>query len=316
MSRATPRDATELLTRRANALRRHFARAVEGEPSGVHQCRVASRRLREAVPVLTAGRHALGRSKTRRRLRQLTRSLGAIRELDVTIDLIHELARRDQLPAHALDDVRAHVEQERARQCGQQMKGLARVDARRLVRRLDELAEAMRTGASDTWHKALATRLVSRGKKLSRAAAQAGHLYEPDRLHRIRIAVKKLRYTLELARESGVPAAQAPVRRLRAIQDVLGRLHDFQVLQIQVSAVQAQRRPHGNDDLAVIARRLEDDCRHLHAKYLSMAPAVETIARETRAIAAGLAPHRRRRPLKATLDARPRDGRQPRAAGA
>ena len=44
-----------LLLRRARELERHLPPAVAGDDVGVHQARVASRRLREAVPVLAIG---------------------------------------------------------------------------------------------------------------------------------------------------------------------------------------------------------------------------------------------------------------------
>ena len=55
MNRRHPRVTSRLLAGRARALKQHLPQAVNGSDKGVHQARVASRRLREAVPVLTAG---------------------------------------------------------------------------------------------------------------------------------------------------------------------------------------------------------------------------------------------------------------------
>ena len=46
----------------------------------------------------------------------------------------------------------------------------------------------------------------------------------------MRIAVKKLRYALELAADADHVKASPDLRQLRRVQDVLGRLHDLQVL--------------------------------------------------------------------------------------
>ena len=68
----------------------------------------------------------------------------------------------------------------------------------------------------------------------------AGHMYSPEQLHQVRIAAKKLRYAMELAFDGGVKSAAAPVRAVKRAQDTLGRLHDLQVLQSHVAAVQAE----------------------------------------------------------------------------
>jgi CHAD domain-containing protein len=290
-----PSDPAHLLATRARALARHHARARKGDASGVHQARVASRRLREAVPVLTAGRRGGGRGWAMRRLRVLTRALGAVRESDVTLDLIHELGGRERLPAAAVDELRARVEQARERRCERQLDAVGRLDVKKLARRLETMAGAVAGGPETAWRAALAARLVARAKALAQAAGDAGHLYEPERLHTVRIAVKKLRYALELSRETGTAAADPPIRRLRAIQDLLGRLHDLQVLAGHVAAVQADPSPHvSRDQLDAAAHTLEAECRHLHAKYLSAAPGIDLVVADTRRLAADVAAGRAR----------------------
>ena len=53
-SRPMP-DLSSLITRRHEALRAQMVAAHSGKVDGVHQARVASRRLREVVPVLAHG---------------------------------------------------------------------------------------------------------------------------------------------------------------------------------------------------------------------------------------------------------------------
>ena len=69
-------------------------------------------------------------------------------------------------------------------------------------------------------------------------------LYLPERLHVVRIALKKLRY----AREVGAEAVRrqhtkAELRSLKRSQDILGRLHDMQVLLDRVRQLQASLAP-------------------------------------------------------------------------
>jgi CHAD domain-containing protein len=94
-----------LLTRRASALKRHLAGARDGHHHGVHQARVASRRLREAVPVLTSGVKGTKAKKALGKIRRLTRALGTVRELDVTLQILDELASHETLPRLAIEEV-------------------------------------------------------------------------------------------------------------------------------------------------------------------------------------------------------------------
>src|SRR5437016_6346268 len=96
-----PLPLVHLLERRSRALRRHLSAAVAGKDIGVHQARVASRRLREALPVLTDGLHHTKGRKAQGKIRRLTQALGAVRELDVTLHLVDELAERPSVPSAA-----------------------------------------------------------------------------------------------------------------------------------------------------------------------------------------------------------------------
>jgi hypothetical protein len=120
----------------------------------------------------------------------------------------------------------------------------------------------------------------------------AAGIYLPDRLHAVRIAVKKLRYAIEVVRHV-VPArpsrARSSSKSLRSVngqlaalkraQELLGRMHDLEILIARTRAVQAS--PQSPDlrlsgDLDRLVRRLETDCRLLHGHYMaSRAPLIE-----------------------------------------
>jgi CHAD domain-containing protein len=309
MNPPNPRVTTALLARRARALKRHLRGAVEGDGTGVHQARVASRRLREAVPVLTAGLKGSRVGKARRKIRRLTRALGTVRELDVTLKLLDELAARETLPRLALEHVRAHVVKEREAKQDVLRKRLAHVNIDKLDRRLAAVGAALQKANPQEWRQTLASRLSKRSKTLRAAVEEAGTIYAPELLHRVRIATKKLRYAMEIAADGRIKAAAGPVRTLERTQDTLGRLHDLQVLQTHVAAVQAasSRRSPTDLGLDVIARMLEDECRHLHARYVAGIPSVLAAVESARAVVIPqlVRSHpRARRPLKMTLGAR------------
>lgn len=270
MSVRTASVTSALLTRRARALDRYLPQAIKGHDKGVHQARVASRRLREAVPVLAGKLQHSKAGKARRKIRRLTQALGGVRELDVTIQLLDELSGSEDLSRPALQDVRLHVMEERERKRETMLERLGDVDIVKLKRRLQSVSEALRQDQTAAWRQVLGARLMKRARRLAVAIDNAGQLYSPEHLHRVRIASKKLRYALELAADSGLKAAAPHVRALKRTQTTLGRLHDLQVLQRHVAAVQAKPAgrsvPHQGLDL--IAGRIEEECRRLHGRYV------------------------------------------------
>ena len=279
MSVRTGSVTSTLLTRRTRALHRYLPLAVKGDDTGVHQARVASRRLREAVPVLAGMLKHSRAGKASRKIRRLTQALGGVRELDVTLHLLDELAASEDLSRPALQDVRLHVMAERERKREVMLARLASVDIDKLKRRLESVDEALRRDLVGAWRQVLGTRLVKRAKFLAAAIEDAGQLYSPEQLHQVRIASKKLRYALELAADSGLPAAAPHVRVLKRAQETLGRLHDLQVLQGHVAAVQAapvgRAVPH--EGLGAIAGRIEEECRRLHGKYVAQAESLHAL---------------------------------------
>lgn len=285
MNRRNPRVTTVLLARRARSLKRHLRAAALGNGHGVHQARVASRRLREAVPVLASGLKDTKAGKARKKIRRVTRALGAIRELDVTVALLDELAAREGIPRVALEEVRGRVLAEQERRRAVMLKRLGRVRMDKLDRRLAALGDALDAAQTEEWRRPLASRLLKRAKLLRTAVDDAGQLYEAERLHAVRIAAKKLRYAAEVAAEAGVRAAVKPVRTIKQAQDTLGRLHDLQVLQAHIAAVQAMPRRSrvADSGLQTISRKLEDECRHLHARYVASVPVLKAVIEDIRA---------------------------------
>ena len=94
-------------------------------------------------------------------------------------------------------------------------------------------------------------------------------------LHEVRIAVKKLRYALELARAVSETTQANALRRLRTAQNQLGQLRDTQSL---IAATREAQATLTNEAIWVSAEldgfvsEWEDQCRVLHARYLKGVP--------------------------------------------
>ena len=150
------------------------------------------------------------------------------------------------------------------------LRRLARVSAARLDRRLASVADTLDLADSEGWREALAARLVKRAKRLTAAIDEAGQVYAPESLHQVRIATKKLRYGLEIVVETGVRAASRPLAVVKRAQELLGEMHDLQVVQVHVAAVQAVTG--GSRGLEALSRHVENRCRHLHGRYVASGP--------------------------------------------
>jgi CHAD domain-containing protein len=269
----TDTQPSELLLRqRLAALTRLLPSARSGDVAAIHQARVATRRLREALPLTTRGSK---RRKLKKTASRLTRALGSVRELDVALLNLDELAADVSLPTEGIDHLRVIVNEERQRVCADMVRQVERLDlerferkafaaARQLMKRVDEGSDPRRL-------RAVIKRASRRALSLQGAIENAGGIYLPDRLHQVRIAVKKLRYTLEIAKELSRSRAAARLRMLKAVQDLLGRMHDLDVLIMRIRAFQGSDRAPTlkvSADLDRLVRRIEMECRQLHVRYM------------------------------------------------
>ncbi|OFW13128.1 MAG: hypothetical protein A3F70_03375 [Acidobacteria bacterium RIFCSPLOWO2_12_FULL_67_14] len=289
----TPHTPAELLIRqRLRALVRALPGAEKGEVEPIHRARVATRRLREALPLALA--HGRAR-KLERKVRRLTRALGPVRELDVALQTLDTLDTAS-VPAAALSRLRQVIRLERRRLHADMCREVTRVDLEKLRHRIGRLAArgrlTFRAAARDprrlTRAQALAAR---RALRLRAAIDSAAGIYLPDRLHEVRIASKKLRYALEVTRDLSGSRAGAGLRLLKEVQDLLGRMHDLEVLIARVRAIQGSSQAPNlrlSADLDRLVRRLETECRQIHSHYTGLRSKLVAVCDQTIQASAGV----------------------------
>lgn len=262
-----------LLQQRVTALRRKLPGARSGDVRAVHQARVATRRLREALPLVRAGKP--GR-RLERVARDLTGVLGTVRELDVALEMLDGLTRTTGVSSAAVTCLHRAMAHERLALQRESAKRIDEYDVDRLERKV--LRTLDRKGDHQTRPvdrlaqiSAARRRAARRAARLEAAVDSAGGIYLPERLHQVRIAVKKLRYALEIARDLSGSRAEARIRTLQRMQDLLGRMHDLEVLIARTRGLQsaAVRDLQLSSDLDQLVRRLETDARQLHGHYLA-----------------------------------------------
>ncbi|HTL02757.1 MAG TPA: CHAD domain-containing protein [Vicinamibacterales bacterium] len=271
-----------LWRKRLDALDKVWPQFVAGDTEALHKVRVASRRIREALPVVGVHAPSAKVKKLRRKMRRLTRFLGPIRELDVELGLIEKrLAGRDA--RSALSVVRREVAARRQALRHKLKDGKQVGDLGKLRRKLEKVSAPKKQEPEDAWRAALAARLLRRAKRLKEALDEAGPLYAPERIHAVRVATKKMRYALEIAGEAGLAAAKPQLKGLKREQELLGHLHDLQSLLKHVQRAQASPRVGSRlAELTAYADTLERECRTLHAEFVEGRDALFTCAHDVR----------------------------------
>ena len=270
----------------------------EGRPRAVHRTRVAARRLREVLPVLQLDGDVARRLG--RRLRRVTRRLGTVRELDALLLLVEAMRVSGRYDETALSRVAGGDCAGAGRACADACRRGCRApscggwppSSRRSPRGLK--GETQGRAATRGWRWAIDARVRHRADALKEAVDAAGSVYLAERVHAVRITLKKFRYAVELkardvarrtlGRRSGQPETDA---------GLLGRLHDRQVLMDRVRQVQASLTPpdlglwraldalldRGREGVPAVARALRAATRPDWSRCATASPAARSTRR-------------------------------------
>jgi CHAD domain-containing protein len=297
MNTSTSRD--RLWRKRLNELSAVWPDFVSGRTTGLHKTRVASRRIREALPIVGAAASPAKVKKLSKKMRALTRSLGPIRELDVELDILEGTSKTENAPGRAIEIVRRAVASRRQALRNELADNAPVTDLKKLLKKLERVGTEKgrgkkgRTGKAKgeqvegtleaQWRGVLAARVMRRAKRVATALDEAGSLYVPERIHHVRISTKKLRYALEIARDAGVTAATPLVRLLKRHQERLGHLHDLQMLLKHVRETEALPGVGSRvNDLTAYADSIDRECRRLHADFVEHRAELASVVKDVR----------------------------------
>jgi CHAD domain-containing protein len=258
-----------LVQRHLDVLLGHLPGCLNGEVESVHQARIATRRLREVLPLLADG-HLEG---TVEKVREAGRCLGRVRELDVMSSLLERASER-VVPANGMALVARRALRDRQRRARRTMvKALERLDLeglRNLFAHPRGVA-GWSTGPKrllrgPDWIEPLWTRIAERSADAVAAARRAPGIYLPNRSHQTRVAVKKLRYAVEVAAETGLWRPPHLLKDLQRIQGALGQIHDAQVLADALDSLIPDSP--GSTEATPIRDVLQAEIDGFHAEYM------------------------------------------------
>lgn len=269
-----------LLNQRLTTLIDAMPAAQAGDMRSVHQARVATRRLRGALPVLRVSSDDQAIGRVRREVRRMTRALGPVRELDVALAHLDELAGQRILSAGALARVRQTIARERLERRQHMLAAITPGKIEKLRARLVHVGNGAKALAPAATIDEARRQVSRRAARLAAAIDAAGGLYLPDRLHAVRVAAKKLRYAMEVERELKRSHVTARITQLKRLQDLLGRMHDYEILidrtrRLQADVAGSDRRL--STELDALIRTLEDECRQFHGTYMRKRSAIFTL---------------------------------------
>jgi len=226
--------AYEHLTRQLVVLKLQEPRAREGlNPKGVHQMRIAIRRIRAALRMLADLLPGQQVAHFNNELRWLARALGGVRDADVYDENFHHyLAALPERDVLALAPYEQHLAQVRVQARVDLVEALNSSRYQDLIADFERFLAAgpspgalRRFGdlsigaAADTFVNKAIKKMLKRGRGIKKHSP-------PEKLHRLRIEGKRVRYTLEYFGGFFEHGLKRPLNALRDLQNVLGEYQD------------------------------------------------------------------------------------------
>lgn len=226
------------ISRYAAALSQEITGVRQGKDiEAIHRMRVASRRLRSALPLFEKCYAMKYRAKWQKGIRQVTGALGQARDTDVQIERLTGFLASVQ-DAHCRPGMRRLIL--RLKQRRSALQG-------RVIAAIDELEKGQILSAINGQNRALyveqapgepfPSSLYWLAKeaildKLNAFLGYEKYIADPTaiaELHAMRIAAKRLRYTLEIFSPLYANELKIAIQAVKSAQEMLGEVHDCDV---------------------------------------------------------------------------------------
>jgi CHAD domain-containing protein len=234
--------ASEALTKRVWALLDEAAGVRENrDPECLHRMRVASRRLRNALSLFGGCFPEEERKRWEKEARNVGRALGEARDADVQAASVAALVKNlgDRRLRPGAERLLLRLKQRRERLQPKVLRALDELEESELKNGFPEalrgLSARMRLSVPEpaegmkTVRDAAVELLVRRAVELEAFQPVADHPERVEELHAMRVAVKRLRYTLEIFRSLFDGETEPVLETLKKLQDLLGEVHDCDV---------------------------------------------------------------------------------------
>ena len=238
-------------------LRGNEPAALSGQAEGVHQIRVAVRRLRAVLsavkPMIPAGHYNWAQGQ----LKWLAGELGPARNWDV---FVANLLEPSEKILSAATDLNRLAQAAELRRQAAYARAKEAIESPRYTTMMLKFAQWFE---AQGWHDQpiskeaallfatigeVAPGLIERRWRQARKRSRHFGKLAPEQRHELRIALKKLRYTIEFLRDLfGKDEVKALEKRLKPLQEDLGHMNDLRTAHDLVSDISGQVAEGGNE---------------------------------------------------------------------
>lgn len=218
----------------------------------VHRARVATRRLRAALRMFDDCFSRKQVRRWRKAVRRTAAKLGGARDRDVQIEFLCGVLSMANAPAcfPGISRILVRLERHRERLQRKVVRAVDRLEADGVLRQMQHVTKkALRKAASWTENAQTPEAYIRTEQQVLRQLEELlryqGSLTEPDdreNHHAMRIAAKRLRYTLEIARPVHSGRLDEFVEAIKRVQSLLGDVHDCDVWGDHLEAFAAKER--------------------------------------------------------------------------
>lgn len=250
LEHVTPENVARLALDRLDTFMSFESAVLRGDdPDSIHDMRVASRRLQQALDLIYPKPRPRPLTRLRKRLRRARRSLSILRNCDVLLALVSRRVKRTRRDGHSAAWRATHelLSEQRVRELRKAHKRLGKIrldrfylDLRATLQEYAQAAEA-ESEAPDQRREFPArvqANLLETWQGFEESVDAA--LQDANVAHAARIAAKKFRYLVEVLDACGVGGAHGILRWLKRMQTALGDWHDLVVLENALIETAAQ----------------------------------------------------------------------------
>ena len=274
----------------------HFGRLLANEagtiigsdPEALHDMRVATRRLRAAMRVFQDGFDRVTLGALAEEVSWLAGMLGRVRDLDVFLIWLAEYKAGSDSERAGVDLATAAVGAARAREREELLAALRSERYAQFKRSFISILQPAQLPVGDPGESQpstdgggqalsnFATRTICRQLRIVRKRARRANANDLERLHRLRIAAKRLRYACEFFVNLFPNRLQELIDVLVQVQDTLGGMRDAhlqrQLVRDLVTAGSLDRKSQRG--LARLRRALRQRERHQYQAFVALRPSV------------------------------------------